>query len=95
MGFMDVIDKMVGIVWGPPLMILLLGVGIVLTAGSGFFQFRHFGWIMKSTFGALFSKARSGEGTLTPMQAATVAVGSAVGAGNIGGVGTAIAIGGP
>lgn len=95
MGFMDVIDKMVGIIWGPPLMILLLGVGLVLTVGSGFFQFRHFGWIMKSTFGALFSKARSGEGTLTPLQAATIAVGSAVGAGNIGGVGTAIAIGGP
>jgi AGCS family alanine or glycine:cation symporter len=95
MGFFDVIDKLVGIVWGPPLMILLLGVGLILTVTTGFFQFRHFGWIMKKTFGQMMSKAGDGEGTISPWEAVTVAVGGAVGAGNIGGVASAIAIGGP
>ena len=95
MGFFDFIDKANAIVWGPPLMILLLGVGIILTITTGFFQFRHFGWIMKKTFGQVMGKAGSGEGTISPWEAATIAVGGAVGAGNIGGVASAIAIGGP
>jgi AGCS family alanine or glycine:cation symporter len=95
MGFFDFIDQANAIVWGPPLMILLLGVGLILTVTTGFFQFRHFGWIMKKTFGSMMQKAGSGEGTISPWEAVTVAVGGAVGAGNIGGVASAIAVGGP
>ncbi|HCU08162.1 MAG TPA: sodium:alanine symporter family protein, partial [Clostridiales bacterium] len=95
MGFFDFIDAANAVVWGPPLMILLLGVGLILTFTTGFFQFRHFGYIMKKTFGQMMSKAGDGEGTISPWEAVTVAVGGAVGAGNIGGVASAIAIGGP
>jgi len=95
MGFFDFIDAANAIVWGPPLMILLIGVGLILTFTTGFFQFRHFGWIMKKTFGQMMSKAGGGEGTISPWEAVTVAVGGAVGAGNIGGVASAIAVGGP
>jgi len=95
MGFFDIIDKLVGLVWGPPLMIMLLGVGITLTVASGFFQFRHIGWIMKNTFGKMAQKAGTGEGTISPWEAVSVAVGGTVGAGNIGGVASAIAVGGP
>lgn len=49
---------------------------------------------MKKTFGEI-TKEASGEGTISPWEAATIAVGGAVGAGNIGGVATAIAVGGP
>ena len=95
MGFFDFIDAANGIVWGPPLMILLIGVGLILTVTTGFFQFRHFGYIMKNTFGKMAQKAGDGEGTISPWEAATVAIGGAVGAGNIGGVASAIAVGGP
>ncbi|MBR3643425.1 MAG: sodium:alanine symporter family protein [Parasporobacterium sp.] len=56
MGFMDIIDTLNGFVWGMPLIILLLGTGALITIGSGFFQFAHFGWIMKSTFGSITKK---------------------------------------
>ena len=95
MGFMDIIDAMVAFVWGPPLIILLLGTGALITIGSGFFQFAHFGWIMKSTFGSITKKNENGEGTISAWEAASIAVGGAVGAGNISGVATALAAGGP
>lgn len=77
-----------------PLMVLLLGGGLYLTAKLGFFQFRYFPHIMKETLGNIFKKP-DGEGTLTPFQAATSALASTVGAANIVGVPAAIAIGGP
>ncbi len=95
MGFMDIIDAMVAFVWGTPLIVLLLGTGALITIGSGFFQFAHFGWIMKSTFGSITKKNENGEGTISAFEAASIAVGGAVGAGNISGVATALAAGGP
>ena len=94
MGFMDIIDTLNGFVWGTPLIVLLLGTGAIITIGSGFFQFAHFGWIMKNTFGSMTKKNSEGEGTISAFEAASIAVGGAVGAGNIGGVATAIAAGG-
>ena len=55
MGFFDFIDKANDFVWGPPLMIMLLGVGIALTLFTGAFQFRHIGIILKKTFGEVLS----------------------------------------
>ena len=95
MGFMDIIDAMVAFVWGMPLIILCLGTGALLTIGSGFFQFSHFGWIMKATFGSITKKNEGGEGSISAWEAASIAVGGAVGAGNISGVATALAAGGP
>nr|WP_274703253.1 amino acid carrier protein [Acetomicrobium hydrogeniformans] len=81
---------------GTPLIILILGTGIFFTVISGFFQFRHFGYVMGNTIGRIFSKEKEeGLGTLTPFQAVSVAIGSTVGVGNIGGVATAVAVGGP
>lgn len=94
MGFMDIIDALNAVLWGTPLIVLLLGTGIFLTIGSGFFQFVHFGHIMKSTFGSITKKS-DGEGTISAFEAASIAVGGAVGAGNISGVATAVAVGGP
>lgn len=95
MGFIDLVDTLNGFVWGTPLIVLLLGGGALLTIGSGFFQFAHFGWIMKSTFGSITKKNEGGTGTISAWEAATIAVGGAVGSGNISGVATAIAVGGP
>lgn len=38
-----------GVLWGVPLIALMILTGLYFTVRSGFFQFRHFGWIMKRT----------------------------------------------
>jgi AGCS family alanine or glycine:cation symporter len=88
-------SQMDAVVWGIPLLVLLLGTGIFLSARLGFIQFRKFGFIMKRTVGRLFSKEKNKEGTLTPAQALTTALAGTVGTGNIAGVAGAIAVGGP
>ena len=45
-----------GFVWGLPMMVLILGVGIYLSVRCGFPQFRHFVHIMKNTLGKAFEK---------------------------------------
>ncbi|PAB57946.1 alanine/glycine:cation symporter family protein [Anaeromicrobium sediminis] len=90
------LDKLVGWLWGTPLILTILFTGIFFTALSGFFQFRFFGHIMKETFGKMLKKDESeDEGILSPFEAVSTAIGGSVGVGNIGGVATAIAVGGP
>ena len=85
-----------GIVWGPPFMILLVGTGIYLTIRLGFFQFRHLGHAWKYSFGQLFRRdVKTEPGAITPFQAVTSAMAATIGVGNIAGVATAIALGGP
>jgi AGCS family alanine or glycine:cation symporter len=92
----SVIASINSFIWGIPLIGIVLFVGIFFTVCSGFFQFRHFGYIMKKTFGALLKRDDgTGKGVLNPFQAVSAAVGGAVGVGNVGGVATAIATGGP
>ena len=45
-----------GVLWGLPLIVLMIATGLYFTVRSGFFQFRHFGWIMKRTAGQMFVK---------------------------------------
>ena len=86
-----------GIVWGPPMLALLIGTGILLTVRSGFVQVRKFGTIMKHTLGSLFTPDahKKDESGVTPFQAVATALASTVGTGNITGVATAITLGGP
>ena len=90
----DLITTFTNWLWGPPLLILVVGGGILLTVRLGFFQIRYFPYIMKQTFGKIFSKAE-GEGTLTPLQAATAALASSIGAANIVVVPSIIFVAGP
>ncbi len=83
------------LVWGVPMLILLIGTGIFMSVRLGFLQFRKFGPIMKHTIGRLFSNRNSKEGSLTSMQALTTALAGTVGTGNIAGVAGAVALGGP
>ena len=83
--------------WGLPMLIILVGGSMFLTIRLGFMQFRYFGFAMSETFGKLFARDTKGvgEGTVTPWQAASAAIASAIGAANIVGVPVAIALGGP
>ena len=80
-------DKMV---WGAPMLLLMLGTGIYFTARTGFFQIRRFTHILKST---VFSRDKGNDG-ISPFAAMCQALAATLGTGNIAGVSTALAIGG-
>ena len=82
------------IVWGPPMLVLLMGTGVVLLFVTGGVQFRHIGTALGEVLGKLRTRSR-GEGSVTPFQAVATALASTVGVGNIAGVATAITLGGP
>ena len=88
-------DIINGLVWGAPAMIWIMGVGLLLSIRTGFFQFRKFTYAIKATLGKLFNKEDAGHGAITPFQAVCTALSATVGTGNIAGVAGAIAIGGP
>ena len=82
-------------VWGPVMLVLLVGCGVYMSIRLGFIQFRRFGFAMKNTLGKIFHKHEAGEGEVTPLQAVTTALAATVGTGNIAGVTGAIVAGGP
>lgn len=86
------------IVWGMPMVILMIGTGIYLTGLTGGAVFVRFGVVMRHTVRTLFQKGDGGEpdrGAITPFQAVCTALAATVGTGNIVGVAVAIAAGGP
>ncbi|MDR2952125.1 MAG: sodium:alanine symporter family protein [Treponema sp.] len=91
-------DKLNGIVWGPPMLILIVGTGIFLTIMVKFMQVSRIKTWWKATFGFVFSKRireKAKGSNITPFQAVSTALASTVGTGNIVGVATAIVRGGP
>ena len=88
-------DTINGFVWGPVMLVLLVGTGLYLTIATGFVQFTRFGYSMRNTIGKIFHKAEAGHGEITPFQAVSTALAATVGTGNIAGVTGAIVLGGP
>lgn len=91
--FNMLMEQLNGIVWGPPMMLLLLGVGAFLTVGLRLMSITKVPYAFKQLF-----KKRSpdaAEGDVSPFAALMTALSSTVGTGNIAGVAAAIAIGGP
>ena len=79
-------------VWGPYMLALLVGTGVVLTIKLRFIQVRKLGYALK----LVFSRHEStGKGDISPIQALTTALSATIGTGNIAGVATAIFLGGP
>jgi len=100
MGFYDTVvslnDTVNGLVWGPPMLFLVVGTGIFLTIMVKFFQVSKIKLWWRGTFGQLFKKrGEEDKNNITPFQAVTTALASTVGTGNIVGVATAIVRGGP
>jgi len=82
------------IFWGPVMILLLLGTGIYLTIRTKGLQFTHFWHSLKLIF-AKDTRSEEGRGDISPFAALMTALAATVGNGNIAGVATAIAIGGP
>lgn len=90
-----ILEKIVTALWGWPLTISLVGLGLYLTIRGKFWQFFHF----KECIKYMRSKGEEGDykktGKISAFKALTIACGAAIGVGNIGGVASAIALGGP
>ena len=87
-----IIDSINAFAWGPPMLGILGVTGVLLTLGLVFMPWRKVGY----GFRLLFDKsAPAGEGEVKPFNALMTALSATVGTGNIAGVATAIALGGP
>ena len=81
-----------GYAWGPGMLVLLLGTGVFLTIGLGFLTLRR----IPTAFGLLFNGFQGrGQGDIAPFRALMTSLSATIGTGNIAGVATAIALGGP
>ncbi|WP_428354345.1 alanine/glycine:cation symporter family protein [Methyloprofundus sp.] len=88
----NTLNEISSYIWGPVMLTLLLGIGIYLTIGLKFFTFRN----LLTAMMILWRGRKSDQaGDITPFQALMTALSATIGTGNIAGVATAIALGGP
>lgn len=102
---MEIIEKVNGIVndfvWGIPMLVLLIGAGVLMTILTKVFQITHFGHWMKKTIGAIFTDKHVTKHTdkddksISQFQSLCTALAATIGTGNIAGVAAAIVSGGP
>jgi AGCS family alanine or glycine:cation symporter len=90
----DALNAVSGFVWGPVMLILLLGTGLYLTLGLRAMPIRRLGYGFRQLFAGRRER-REDAGEITPFQALSTALSATIGTGNIAGVATAIALGGP
>ena len=92
MNIIEILNKVDSFVWGPPLLILLMGTGIYLTVKLGLLQVTKLPLALKY----LFKKDKSStDGDVSSFAALCTALSATIGTGNIVGVATAIKLGGP
>ena len=90
-----------GFVWGLPMLILLVGTGILMTCLTKFFQITHIKHWIKNTIGGIFKDSHvtahtdKGDTQISQFQSLCTALAATIGTGNIAGVAAAIASGGP
>lgn len=94
MNLFNILKSINAQLWGPPMMILLGGFGIISTIYLGFPQIKKFKLGISHTFGD-FLKKEDDESSISSFQSLATAVAAQVGTGNIAGVATAIVSGGP
>ncbi|MBO4374390.1 MAG: alanine:cation symporter family protein [Lachnospiraceae bacterium] len=104
-GFLSLIEnvngKVNGFVWGLPMLILLVGTGILMTVLTKCFQISHFRHWIKNTIGGIFKDSNITSHTakedtqISQFQSLCTALAATIGTGNIAGVAAAIVSGGP
>ncbi|HSQ89699.1 sodium:alanine symporter family protein [Romboutsia sp.] len=91
MNLIDVLNQVNSFIWGPPLLLLLVGTGISFSFKLGFLQITKLPTALK----LIFKAENNGSGDISSFGALCTALAATVGTGNIVGVATAIKIGGP
>ena len=89
--FNNLLDQIDSLVWGVPLIILIMGTGIYLTVRLGLLQFRKLGKALHY----MVKNEEGGAGEVTSFGALCTAMAATIGTGNIVGVATAVVAGGP
>ena len=82
-------------VWGPFMLVLLVGTGIFLTIRLHFLPWRNLGYALRMTLSKEARTTKEGTGDISPFSALTTALAATIGTGNIVGVATAMVSGGP
>lgn len=95
MSLSDIVSRVDDFVWGPVMLVLLVGTGIFLTIRLKFRPWRNLGYALKSTLSKEARQTTRGEGDVSPFSALTTALAATIGTGNIVGVATAMVAGGP
>ncbi|KKM12027.1 transporter [Clostridiales bacterium PH28_bin88] len=90
---MNFLDKAGSIVWGPPMLVLLVGTGLFLTLRLGFYSFKALPYALALAFSK--NQDQKSQGDVSHFQALMTALAATIGTGNIAGVATAVALGGP
>ena len=88
---LELLNAIDSFVWGPPLLVLLVGTGILLTLRLKLLQVFQ----LPKALGLIFKAQNRGSGDIDSFKALCTALSATVGTGNIVGVATAIAAGGP
>ncbi len=88
----QLISAINGIVWGPLMLVLILGTGLYLMYGLSFIPLRRIGYGFKLLWQG---RQEKGEGDIAPFNALMTSLSATIGTGNIAGVATAIFLGGP
>ncbi len=88
----DFVSQINGIVWGPAMLVLILGTGLYLMLGLQLVPFRKLIYGIRMLWQGRKSTA---EGDITPFSALMTSLSATIGTGNIAGVATAIVLGGP
>ncbi|MBA4493033.1 alanine/glycine:cation symporter family protein [Paenactinomyces guangxiensis] len=91
--FSDLMTEISNIVWGPPLLVLLVGTGIYLTVRLSFLQFSQLPYALKLAFSR--HQDKKSQGDISHFQSLMTALAATIGTGNIAGVATAVVSGGP
>lgn len=93
--FEKIISSIDEFVWGPVMLVLLVGTGVFLTVRLGFAPWKNLGYAIKLTLSKESRQKGEGEGDISPFSALTTALAATIGTGNIVGVATAMVSGGP
>ena len=88
----NILSAINGVVWGVPMLVGILGIGLFMQFRLSFLPIRKLG----TGFKLLFEKNdKRGEGQISPFNALMTALSATIGTGNIAGVATAVVLGGP
>ena len=88
----DLIITINELAWGPPMLVLLLGIGLYLSLGLRFMTVRKIPVALRLL---LQGRQGKGDGDISPFNALMTSLSATIGTGNIAGVATAVALGGP
>lgn len=89
------------VVWGTPVLVLIIATGMLMTVLTGFFQFRYVRYWIENTIGSIFhdkhvtAHTENGDPSISQFQSMCIALAATLGTGSIVGVATALVCGGP